>query len=94
MRYSTAEVERVSRIAFESALGRKKKVTSVDKANVLETSRLWRETVTKVAADYRDVELEHLFVDACAMHLVTNPTRWRRLLAGLRLAVIGRLATA
>lgn len=76
MRYSSAEVERVARVAFESARGRKNKVTSVDKANVLETSQLWRKTVTKVAADYPDVELEHLFVDACAMHLVTNPTRF------------------
>jgi 3-isopropylmalate dehydrogenase len=76
MRYSVAEVERVARIAFESARGRKKKVTSVDKANVLETSQLWRKTVTRVAADYPDVELDHLFVDACAMHLVTNPTRF------------------
>jgi 3-isopropylmalate dehydrogenase len=76
MRYSVDEVERVARVAFESALGRRKKVTSVDKANVLETSRLWRETVSKVAADYPDVELDHLFVDACSMHLVTNPTRF------------------
>jgi 3-isopropylmalate dehydrogenase len=76
MRYSVSEVERVARIAFASARGRKKKVTSVDKANVLETSRLWRETVTRVAAEYPDVELDHLFVDACAMHLVTNPTRF------------------
>lgn len=76
MRYSIAEVERVARVAFESARGRKKKVTSVDKANVLETSRLWRETVDKIAADFPDVELEHLFVDACAMHLVTNPSRF------------------
>jgi 3-isopropylmalate dehydrogenase len=76
MRYSIPEVERVARVAFDSARGRRKKVTSVDKANVLETSRLWRETVTKVAADYPDVELDHLFVDACAMHLVTNPTRF------------------
>lgn len=76
MRYSVAEVERVARVAFESARGRKKKVTSVDKANVLETSRLWRETVTKVAAEYPDVQLDHLFVDACAMHLVTNPSRF------------------
>jgi 3-isopropylmalate dehydrogenase len=76
MRYSVAEVERVARVAFESAKLRKKKVTSVDKANVLETSRLWRETVEKVAKDYPEIELEHLFVDACAMHLVTNPTRF------------------
>jgi 3-isopropylmalate dehydrogenase len=76
MRYSTEEVERVARVAFESAGERGRKVTSVDKANVLETSRLWRETVTQVAENYPDVELEHLFVDACAMHLVTNPTRF------------------
>jgi len=76
MRYSTEEVERVARVAFESARKRKGKVTSVDKANVLETSRLWRETVEKVAKDYPEIELEHLFVDACAMHLVTNPTRF------------------
>lgn len=76
MRYSAPEVERVARVAFQSARERKKKVTSVDKANVLETSRLWRETVMSVGKDYPDVELEHLFVDACAMHLVTNPTRF------------------
>jgi 3-isopropylmalate dehydrogenase len=51
-------------------------VTSVDKANVLETSRLWRDTVEKVAVEFPDVTLDHLFVDACAMHLVTNPTRF------------------
>ena len=76
MRYSAAEVERVARVAFEAARLRRRKVTSVDKANVLETSRLWRETVEKVAKNYPDVTLEHLFVDACAMHLVTNPTRF------------------
>lgn len=76
MRYSAAEVERVARVAFETAALRKKKVTSVDKANVLETSQLWRKTVTKVAKDYPDIELEHIFVDACAMHLVTNPKRF------------------
>ncbi|MGH7949714.1 MAG: 3-isopropylmalate dehydrogenase [Candidatus Binataceae bacterium] len=76
MRYSVAEVERVARVAFQTARLRRKKVTSVDKANVLETSRLWRETVTRIASEYPDVELDHLFVDACAMHLVTNPTRF------------------
>ena len=76
MRYSTPEVERVARVAFESARERSRKVTSVDKANVLETSRLWRETVTRIAKEFPDVTLEHLFVDACAMHLVTNPTRF------------------
>ena len=76
MRYSAAEVERVARIAFETAALRKRKVTSVDKANVLETSQLWRKTVTEVAKDYPEIELEHIFVDACAMHLVTNPKRF------------------
>jgi 3-isopropylmalate dehydrogenase len=76
MRYSVPEIERVARVAFEAALSRRKKVTSVDKANVLETSQLWRQTVTRVAAEFPSVELEHLFVDACAMHLVTNPTRF------------------
>jgi 3-isopropylmalate dehydrogenase len=76
MCYSVAEVERVARVAFEIARGRKKKVTSVDKANVLETSRLWRETVTRVGEEFPDVELEHGFVDSCAMHLVTSPTRF------------------
>lgn len=76
MRYSRSEIERVARVAFETARIRKKKLTSVDKANVLETSRLWRQVVTEVANDYPDVTLDHLFVDACAMHLVTNPSRF------------------
>lgn len=76
MKYSVEEIERVARVAFDSALGRRGKVTSVDKANVLETSQIWRETVTRIAAEYPSVELEHLFVDACAMHLVTAPTQF------------------
>jgi 3-isopropylmalate dehydrogenase len=76
MRYSAAEVERVARVGFEAALSRSRKLTSVDKANVLETSQLWRETVSRVALDYPSVALEHLYVDACAMHLVTNPRRF------------------
>ncbi len=76
MRYSVSEIERVACVAFQSALGRRRKVTSVDKANVLETSQLWRETVTRVGAEFRTVELDHLFVDACAMHLVTDPSRF------------------
>lgn len=76
MRYSVSEVERVARVAFQSALARRRKVTSVDKANVLETSQLWRETVIRVGAEFPTVELDHLFVDACAMHLVTDPTRF------------------
>jgi 3-isopropylmalate dehydrogenase len=68
-----AEVERVARRAFELARARRKHVTSVDKANVLETSRLWRRTVTRVAADYPDVTLEHQLVDSMAMLLLTRP---------------------
>ena len=73
MRYSAAEVERVARVAFEAARGRRGRVTSVDKANVLEVSQLWRDVVTRVAADYPDVALEHLYVDFAAMRLVANP---------------------
>jgi 3-isopropylmalate dehydrogenase len=76
MRYTTAEIERVARVAFEAARSRKGKVTSVDKANVLETSQLWRQTVTRVGQDYPGVILEHQFVDSCAMLLVTDPTRF------------------
>ena len=76
MCYTVAEVERIARVAFAAALGRRRKVTSVDKANVLETSQLWREVVTRVALDYPGVMLEHLYVDACAMHLVTTPQRF------------------
>ena len=73
MRYSVPEIERVARVAFDAARGRRRSVTSVDKANVLEVSQLWRETVTRVSADYPDVKLEHLYVDYAAMRLVTNP---------------------
>jgi 3-isopropylmalate dehydrogenase len=73
MQYSTEEIERVARVAFEAARKRRGKVTSVDKANVLETSQLWRETVIRIAEDYPDITLNHLYVDACAMHLITSP---------------------
>jgi 3-isopropylmalate dehydrogenase len=76
MRYSAEEIERIARVAFEASRGRRRKVTSVDKANVLETSQLWREVVTRVALDYKEVTLEHLYVDACAMHLLMNPRRF------------------
>ncbi len=75
-KYSVAEVERVARRAFELARGRRHHVTSVDKANVLETSRLWRSTVQRVAADYPDVKLEHQLVDSMAMLLLTQPGRY------------------
>ncbi|HLA12403.1 MAG TPA: 3-isopropylmalate dehydrogenase [Pyrinomonadaceae bacterium] len=76
MRYSTEEVERVAHVAFRAAMTRKRRVTSVDKANVLETSQLWRSTVSRVAEQYSDVELNHLYVDACAMHLMVEPRRF------------------
>jgi 3-isopropylmalate dehydrogenase len=71
--YSVEEVERIARVAFEAAAGRSGRVASVDKANVLETSRLWREVVTRIAADYDGLELEHVLVDNAAMQLVANP---------------------
>jgi len=74
--YSEGEIERIARVAFEVARKRRKKVTSVDKANVLESSRLWREVVTKVANDYPDVTLEHMYVDNAAMQLVRNPRQF------------------
>jgi len=80
MRYSVEEIERVAHVAFEAARKRRRKVTSVDKANVLEVSQLWRQTVSRVAEDYKDVSVEHLYVDACAMHLITNPRRFDVLL--------------
>jgi 3-isopropylmalate dehydrogenase len=73
MRYTKAEVVRVARIAFELASKRRKKVTSVDKANVLEVSQLWRAAVTELARDYPDVKLEHQLVDSMAMHLMNIP---------------------
>ena len=71
-RYSEAEVRRIAIKAFNLAMTRRKKVTSVDKSNVLETSRLWRETVINVAKSYPEVELEHLLVDAMTMHMLTR----------------------
>src|SRR6476619_5404819 len=76
MTYTRSEIERVARMAFHLARGRKKKVTSVDKSNVLENSQLWRRVVTEVAADFPDVALDHLLVDNCAMQLVLNPRRF------------------
>ena len=71
--YTVPEIERIARVAFDMAMNRNKKLTSVDKANVLESSRLWRETVIKVSKEYPEVELNHLYVDNCAMQLVRNP---------------------
>jgi len=72
--YTTAEIARVARVAFEAAQGRRRLVTSVDKANVLEVSQLWRDTVTTIGHEYPDVRLEHLYVDHAAMRLVTDPS--------------------
>jgi 3-isopropylmalate dehydrogenase len=74
--YSRFEVERIAKKAFDAARTRRKKLCSVDKANVLETSRLWREVIQKVAKDYPDVEVEHQFVDATAMLLIKDPRRF------------------
>src|SRR5580698_4316431 len=76
MTYTRAEIERVSRMAFHLARARRKKVTSVDKSNVLENSQLWRRVVIEVAKDYPDVELDHILVDNCAMQLILNPRRF------------------
>jgi len=76
MRYTRDEVIRVARIAFELAQKRRKKLTSVDKANVLEVSQLWRATVTELARQYPDVTLEHQYVDAMAMHLMNTPRNY------------------
>jgi 3-isopropylmalate dehydrogenase len=76
MRYTAPEIERIARVAFEAARRRRRHVTSVDKANVLETSQLWRAVVSEVAKGYPDVTLAHMYVDACAMALVTHPSRF------------------
>ncbi|MFZ5969593.1 MAG: 3-isopropylmalate dehydrogenase [Bacillota bacterium] len=74
--YTTPEVDRVTRVAFEIARKRGKKLMSIDKANVLESSRLWREVVLKVAEEYKDVELSHMYVDNAAMQLIRNPKQF------------------
>ena len=76
MKYSVEEIDRIARKAFDAAMKRRRKVTSVDKANVLETSRLWRKVVTEVAKDYPEVELNHMYVDNAAMQLVRNPMQF------------------
>ncbi|WP_250866444.1 3-isopropylmalate dehydrogenase [Caballeronia sp. INSB1] len=82
MRYSESEVERVAHAAFRAARRRHHKLCSVDKANVLEASQLWRETVTRVGRDYPDVELSHLFVDAAAMMLMRRPKQFDVIVTG------------
>ena len=81
MVYTSREIERVARVAFEVARKRRRKLTSVDKANVLVVSTLWREVVTRVSQDYPDVTLEHILVDNCAMALVQRPTQFDTIVA-------------
>jgi 3-isopropylmalate dehydrogenase len=82
MVYTAPEIERIVRMAFELARGRRRKVTSVDKANVLDCSRLWREVATRVAAEYADVAFEHMLVDTAAMRLVRTPAEFDVLVTG------------
>lgn len=82
MTYSRSEIARIVDLAFKAAQGRRKKVTSVDKANVLDVMRLWRKTVVEIAEDYPDVEYEHVLVDAATMHLLTRPASFDVLVAG------------
>jgi 3-isopropylmalate dehydrogenase len=82
MLYSESEIRRIARVAFEAARKRNRRVCSVDKANVLETSQLWREVVTQEAKNYADIELTHMYVDNCAMQLVRNPKQFDVIVTG------------
>ena len=82
MRYSEPEIRRIAKVAFEAARGRAKRVCSVDKANVLETSQLWREVVADEGRSYPDVALSHMYVDNCAMQLVRNPKQFDVIVTG------------
>ncbi len=82
MRYRESEIRRIARVAFEAARKRKRKLCSVDKANVLETSQLWREVVSAEAAGYPEVALQHMYVDNCAMQLVRNPKQFDVIVTG------------
>ncbi|QKG71968.1 3-isopropylmalate dehydrogenase [Erythrobacter mangrovi] len=82
MSYNEAEVRRIAEVAFRAAMGRGKRLCSVDKANVLETSRIWRETIIEVAKDYPEVELEHMYVDNAAMQMVKEPGRFDTIVTG------------
>ncbi|HKY63597.1 MAG TPA: 3-isopropylmalate dehydrogenase [bacterium] len=82
MVYTTHEIERIAKLAFEVARGRRKQVTSIDKANVLETTELWRKVVTQLGKSYPDVELKHMYVDNCAMQLVRYPKQFDVIVTG------------
>ncbi|HEX4926511.1 MAG TPA: 3-isopropylmalate dehydrogenase [Burkholderiales bacterium] len=82
MRYRESEIRRIARVAFDAARQRRRRVCSVDKANVLETSQLWREVVTQEAKTYPDIELSHMYVDNCAMQLVRHPKQFDVIVTG------------
>jgi 3-isopropylmalate dehydrogenase len=82
MRYRESEIRRIARVAFEAARRRGRKLCSVDKANVLETTELWKQVVTEVGRDYPDVALSHMYVDNCAMQLVRNPKQFDVIVTG------------
>ena len=82
MRYREGEIRRIARVAFEAARRRGRKLCSVDKANVLETTELWKQVVTELGKDYADVELTHMYVDNCAMQLVRNPRQFDVIVTG------------
>ncbi|PIF04274.1 MAG: 3-isopropylmalate dehydrogenase [Arcobacter sp.] len=82
MVYTVEEIERIAHVAFQLAMKRDKKVCSVDKANVLDVSQLWRDTVEKIAKEYPEIELSHMYVDNCAMQLIANPRQFDVILTG------------
>src|SRR5437763_15529531 len=82
MRYSESEIRRIARVGFEAARKRSRKLCSVDKANVLDTSILWREVVTATGRDYPDIALSHMYVDNCAMQLVRTPKQFDVIVTG------------
>ncbi len=82
MVYTVPEIERIAHVAFKLAQKRSKKVCSIDKANVLDVSQLWRDTVTRISSEYPDVELSHMYVDNCAMQLIANPRQFDVVLTG------------
>ncbi len=82
MAYSESQIKQIAHVAFQAAQKRGKKLCSVDKANILETSQLWRELVNDISKEYKDVTLEHMYVDNCAMQLISNPTQFDVILTG------------